>query len=253
MEVSQQNIQNLLEAYLKTKHRFEQRLIDENIPKIQTVISNFIEMKNGYSQWNLSNAINYNIFNILNINYRETTTHTPFLVNLLKTRSTHGQQLLFYTAFIESLKISEDKKNRFTNINLNQIEVLEEKHTALYGRIDIFIQSIGLKQRFAVVIENKIDAPDQPKQLERYYNYCTKTLGLKDENILLVYLTKDGKTPSEYTINEDLKTRLVDVDVLKCLSYQTDISDMLNATMPNVQSANVKELVKQYIEIIKYF
>lgn len=216
-------------------------------------------MKKAYADWNIDNAINYNIFDILNIRFRETKTHTPFLVNLLKPKSSHGQQCLFYNAFLEQVflafekkeALSDQKKDLFSKVGLNDIHVIEEKSTTMYGRIDILIRSVGNKEPFAIVIENKINAGDQKKQLTRYYKYCTKTLGLSDNQIILVYLTKEGKEASDTSMHHEKRNQLEEAQVLVNISYHEHINNMLEECFESIKSENVKILVQQYINIIK--
>jgi len=199
-----ENIQNLLSIYNSTKNE----LIAEKLPKIKTLLTEYTITNNKYLEWNKTNAIDYNIFEILNIRHLETKTHTPFLVNLLKPNSTHGQGLLFYNLLLEQIKFNKNSQ-KIEKFKTSKIEVFEEKSTANYGRIDILIQSKGNEEPFALIIENKIYASDQDMQLERYYKYCTRVLGLKDDNILLIYLSPEGNMASESSMDIEKQNSLI--------------------------------------------
>ena len=58
-----------------------------------------------------------------------------------------------------------------------------------------------MKKIFAIIIENKINADDQDKQLERYYKYISKTKGYGN-NVYVIYLTPIIKPPREYSFSE---------------------------------------------------
>lgn len=78
------------------------------------------------------------------------------------------------------------------------------------GRVDLLITDKTPKDKFAIILENKVcGAGDQDKQLERYVNFVNKAEGVKDENIFVIYLTKDGlKEVSESSLTPTVKKRL---------------------------------------------
>lgn len=244
------NIQILLEKYNITKRNFQDDLIAERLPQIKSLLINYELTKQDFIKWNKSKAVNYNIFEILNIKHLETITHTPFLVNLLKPSSSHGQGLLFYNLLLEQIKFKEYPQ-KLEKFKTPKIEVFEEKSTANYGRIDILIQSKGNVEPFALIIENKIYASDQDMQLERYYNYCTRVLGLKDDNILLIYLSPEGNMASETSMNIEKQQLLIKNNVLVNLGYKENIQPLLYESLNKIEAENVKTLINQYLEIIK--
>ena len=88
------------------------------------------------------------------------------------------------------------------------------------------------------VIENKIDAEDQPSQLLRYHNFIQDN---KKEGIL-IYLTKDGHEASE------ISTKGCDIEY-KCLSYRTNILKWLEKCLSFSGSFPlVQNTIKQYIQ-----
>jgi hypothetical protein len=113
------------------------------------------------------------------------------------------------------------------------------------------IEHYGAENPFLICIENKIDAEDQPRQLERYYDY----LKTKNDNtkILLIYLTKDGKKPSEISIENEIFKQLDEDGTLKLMSYRNHIREMLINSLPLIKPEKVKVAVNQYLEIIETF
>lgn len=245
-----ENIEQLITSYQKVKVEFQQERIKETVPVINKLLSDFEVVKSEYNEWNAENAERYNIFDVLNIRHRETKTHTPFLVNLLNPKGSHGQGLLFFNLFIKSV-CPEDKKHLFEKVKPINIRIKEEKSTQ-EGQLDIYVESFGLEQNFAIVIENKIDAPDQVLQLTRYYKHC-KRIGFTDKNILLIYLTKNGKPASDYSMLITQQVELINNNVLISISYRKHIKGLLEEYLKKVKSEKVKIVVQQYLDIIKTF
>ena len=106
------------------------------------------------------------------------------------------------------------------------------------GRIDVLIKFTN--PNYLIVIENKIDAGDQEKQLKRYYNYAKK----KDYTIF--YLTKYGHEPSIWSTGKNLKEHY-----WTNISYKKDIKQWLEKCICNSSdNYTVQETIKQYIGLI---
>lgn len=191
-------------------------------------------------------ASKYNIFWLLkNIYKDETRTHSPFLADLLNINGEHKQKDLFYNQFLNILNLKEKRKFTPTIPRLQIVEI--EKWTG-NGSIDILISYFDKEKRFAIAIENKIHAEDQPKQLERYYNYLNSLY----ENFLLVYLTPHGHKPATpYSIDNELYGKLIKDKILILASYDKEISDLIGNTIGQIQAQKVNQIVSQYFEIIK--
>lgn len=250
MEKDIANIEALICEYEAVKLNFEQERIAEDIPKYITLLDDFSAMKKEYYSWNRTKAERYNIFHILNIRHGETKTHTPYLINLLNPKGSHAHGLLFFNLFINAIA-PESKKHLYKDLKISNLRIKEEKSTE-DGRLDIFIESFGLKERFVIVIENKINAGDQDKQLERYYNHCRKS-GYTDDNILLIYLTKCRKDASDSSMPFLERERLKEASVLVNMSYRQDIKNVLKTYIKELKSKKVRFIAKQYLDIIKTF
>jgi len=191
-----------------------------------------------YDKINQLSGENFNVFRILKLQASEVRLHSTFLAELLNPKGSHGQKDTFLKLFIELFQF---KNNNFDSIN-GYTEV--EKHTGLInenktegGRIDIFIAD---KNRNHIIIENKIYAPNQEKQLVRYrYHY---------PNADLFYLTLEGRHCEE-AAKDGL---LVDKDY-KCLSYKNDITKWLELCRKEVAiNPTIRETITQYLHLIKY-
>ena len=185
---------------------------------------------------------NYNLFSILSIERYE-LKHSALIANLLDPKGSHGCGDAFLRAFFEiALK---DLAYPFEDCTL------PHSYTEYYtgpisgdtgGRIDILVKS----SHYGLIIENKIYAGDQDKQLTRYDNYGKKTFGA--DGYLLVYLTLYGCDASK----ESTATKSAEEVGYLRLSYAEDILRWLEQC---VQLADNKPLVReslnQYIRTIK--
>lgn len=185
---------------------------------------------------------NYNLFSILSIERYE-LKHSALIANLLDPEGSHGCGDAFLRAFFEiALKGTaypfEDctPPNSYTEYYIGPIA------GDTGGRIDILVES----SRYGLIIENKIYAGDQDKQLTRYDNYG-KT-DLKADRYLLVYLTLFGNEASE---GSTAKGSAKEVDYL-CLSYAEDILRWLEqCARLAYDKPLVRESLNQYIRTIK--
>lgn len=91
----------------------------------------------------------------------------------------------------------------------------------------------------AIVIENKIWAGDQRRQLDRYFD-AVKRRGLEPT---LVYLTLDGRPPSEQSRRKR---------VVACLSYREDLIPWLRGCQERAcDEPALRESVAQYLSLIR--
>ena len=185
---------------------------------------------------------NYNLFSILSIERYE-LKHSALIANLLDPKGSHGCGDAFLRAFFEiALK---DLAYPFEDCTP------PHSYTEYYtgpiagdtgGRIDILVKS----SHYGLIIENKIYAGDQDKQLTRYDNYGKTTFGA--DRYLLVYLTLYGYDASK----ESTATKSAEEVGYLRLSYAEDILRWLEQC---VQLADNKPLVReslnQYIRTIK--
>ena len=125
----------------------------------------------------------FNIFKACGVDSYE-VTHSSIIAEFLNPLGSHGQGTLFLEAFMDSLNF-EDFDFAINNITVKPEMVIPN------GRLDIIISN-GNKQ--AVIIENKIYAQDQWKQLKKYDDYA-KTKYPNGYRIL--YLTLDGHLPND--------------------------------------------------------
>ena len=184
------------------------------------------EARQLYEKHNL--AEHRDLFNVISVlcNERdEENLHSRFLATLLDHRSSDAQRRNLQDLFPCVLCLYEFDYGT-ASIRLE------------YYKIDILVISHDGKK--AVVIENKIDADDQDKQLERYYNTMRRQ-GCHE--VHLVYLTLDGHEPSPDSIG-DLDCRSI--------CYRKDILPWLERCKHNAQEEpSLRESIAQYIRIVQ--
>ena len=150
-------------------------------------------------------------FNLLEEVWADENAHSRILVNLLRDKTT-------LHSFISFLKKRYDK-----NFNFDKDSIVSPQITSERYRIDGLICE---RNKYAIVIENKIHgAKEQPKQLSRYIEKC-KDLGYSLSKIFIVYITRTQfEHASEQTwgdFKKDFSSRYVDI------SYKEDIIDWLD-------------------------
>lgn len=182
----------------------------------------------------------FNVFSTMRMETDEVYTHSAIIAELLNPRGSHGSGDLYLNLFLQSISDLQDIQFDTTHAKVDveyYIGPISKDYTQ-GGRIDIIVQS----EKRALIIENKINAGDQPKQLYRYKNFACSQNYL-DYHIL--YLTKEGKNASKdslYTMSTD--------DYVK-ISYQSTIRDWLSLCIE--KSANkplVRETLVQYQNLV---
>ena len=185
---------------------------------------------------------NYNLFSILRIEGSE-LKHSALIANLLDPKGSHGCGDAFLRAFFEIAL----KGTAYPFENSTPLDSRTEHYTGPIagdtgGRIDILVKS----SHYGLIIENKIYAGDQDKQLIRYDNYGKEIFGA--DGYLLVYLTLYGYDASK----ESTATKSAEEVGYLRLSYAEDILRWLEqCARLAYDKPLVRESLNQYIRTIK--
>ncbi len=192
---------------------------------------------------------NFNIFNVLGLESNE-VKHSMLIGDLLNPKGFHGQGTHFLDLFLDQM--NENKTPFELDSTSTVVEV--EKNIGLInddktcgGRLDIYLAD---KDNNCIIIENKIYATDQEKQLVRYYNYGES---LKNENYILIYLNLSGEDPSKYSIQKGNNENdvLVKNKDFTILNYKTFILPWLEKCLAiSNHKPYIREILTQYISII---
>lgn len=179
----------------------------------------------------------FNIFNILKLQSNEVRLHSALLAELLCPNGSHGASSLFLKAFLKVIGEDEDYIKAPVAKNITE-RYIGKKTKTEGGIIDIIIED----GNHAIIIENKIYAPDQENQLLRYYNYGKKKF---PNGFKLLYLTLHGDDASDNSLGgEDIQPQNI--------SYANEIIDWLEQCYELAKDRdNAKTIINQYNELVK--
>ena len=217
--------------------------------RLQSFLDQFRLIKEKHDEVARANGEWFNVFSVLGVESAE-IRHSAFLAELLNPNGSHSQGAVFLRLFFEMLRTSFGKKFNW-ELSLDEIggfEVTAEAHHGDYGRIDILIKTCDK----CMVIENKIYAGDQKRQLGRYYDYAKANWS--EANIAVIYLTLDGKEPDNYTLYGN-ETRdgsdLIKSEYVLCVSYKHLIDWLDDCLREIVRLAHIRETLFQYQSLLK--
>ena len=215
------------------------------VQRVESVLKKIRELKEEDEKAAKATGKNFNVFSVLNVKRKE-VSHSAFLKDLLDPKGMHSQGTVFLEHFLnlEPLRLADS----FGYGKLDDFQVRTEAATnANDGRMDILLK----KDDAYIIIENKIDAEDQTDQLSRYYRNAKKR-GFEGEQIKLIYLTLDGKPPSDKSLSSRDGQKLLNEDHVIYMSYESHIIKWLKDCLKEVGGiARIREVLLQYKELIK--
>ena len=184
----------------------------------------------------------YNVLTEINLPHRE-ALHSSLIASFLKEHE-------ILCAFIKLLS---------GKININSDELIDGAVDTEFvcpdsKRIDILVRlkfkpsGSELPYYRVLIIENKIYARDQSQQLDNYFA-ALKELGYTSQEIVLIYLTREGDDPSEDSFCADNKEN---ASLIK-LSYQEDIMRLLEDSLALEtvqQNFRLKSTIQSYKELL---
>ncbi len=180
----------------------------------------------------------FNLFSTLNLSTNE-LVHSRMIAELLNPQGSHGKGDIFLRHFLSifDFKFNLDTTTAkvFTEFDTGPIT----KNYTRGGKIDILITDA---YNHAIIIENKIYAEDQKKQLLRYANYAKS----QNYEFDIVYLTLDFHNPSELSTGKD-----PDFDYVM-FSYEEDILPWLDNCMSECNNNSIiYNSIFQYSQCIR--
>ncbi|MCY6410909.1 PD-(D/E)XK nuclease family protein [Acinetobacter sp. VNH17] len=186
----------------------------------------------------------FNLIKIMGMATSEVHTHTPIIADLLNPKGSHGQGSIFLKIFVEYFSL---------NFDIDTKVIVEREKRERKDQIDILIRN----DHQIMIIENKIYASDQSKQLNRYYSYCIA----KNKQPILIYLSLLDAQPSKkslghilrneedgcYYLNGDI-TQPVDLSIL---NYQNDLLGWLSEIEQYLNDqTNILAAIQQYKNLV---
>ena len=209
-----------------------------DLEKLLNQVYPIIVKDNAEKEAQLQRGELFNVFRVLKLTSDEVRTHSAFLAELLNPNGSHGMSDKFLRLFIRTIPELKDMEfdtlsaKVFVEYHIGEIN----KEGTEGGRLDILIES----RTNAIVLENKIYAGDQPKQLLRYHNYVQKY-----KKSFLLYLTLDRHSPSEDS-TDNKKFDYIPI------GYNSEILEWLDQCRKEAaMKPTLRETISQYIHLIK--
>ena len=213
------------------------------------------------TNWNVIEFENLcETMNRINKDVQEKRLNSPGTMNMAEIMNRH--HLENQHSNIISFLLDAKEKHHHPEYGEVFLAILKDKGLALKGskitaverenptdearRMDIFIQT----EKDYIIIENKINAEDQFRQIEDYKNFVEEHFSA-DENVFIVYLTPYGKEPSERSISKDNLALLKEQKRYISLSYQDDILHWLEKVTTRDSEKELAAGLTQYIDVIK--
>ena len=188
----------------------------------------------------------FNIFTILRKPGEEVALHSRFLAELLSPKGSHGKGDVFQKLFIEqvinnAIGTEEDDWQRSPISTDSNFSCYYENSEDVDGRIDLVLR----RNDCAVVIENKIYASDQERQLKRYFDAAKTWVG-DEAKVYVVYLNLYGEDVSDWG-----RGGLANKDY-GIITYETDIKNWLESCAKEAFDVpHLRETIVQYKRLVE--
>lgn len=182
-----------------------------------------------YERWCANRVEPFNVFSVLRSANDEVNLHSRFLHAVLdRPDSTSGDR--------KNLKAFLNEVCGVNDFSMEHARVEREAN-----HIDLLIKN----DHQAVIIENKIWAGDQERQLQRYHDDLHGR-GYKDAAIHIVYLTPDGREPEDQSRGEIPREKVSSV------SYRYEVQRWLIGCQRRAfNEPGLRESIAQYIHLIR--
>ena len=215
----------------------------------------------------------FNVFTVLRGAGEEPGLHTRWLAFLLNPKEHHDCGDLFLKLFLARLAKGVQKHNGDPILQPEldkpaglQDATVERERRIDEGQLDLLISLPGWGD---IVIENKINAHEQERQLERYGKFLYGRNNI--QHSLLLYLTLDGvpsQTAGTYTyyrisfrdhildwLNDCLCATYQYVNINQALQQYRDVvyQNTVGLPMEKEYMTTVVNLIEKYPAIIKYY
>jgi len=180
----------------------------------------------------------FNIFETLNIVNNE-IRHSSVLFWLLRPNGNHGCGDCFVKLFLMYIlnMNREYNKGKLTIFDLERFDYSDIEVRREWRNIDLLI--VSEKNKFVVVIENKIKTFEHDNQLQRYYDIVKKEFSAYER--IFVYLTPEGEQSSS--------------EEWLMFGYGTVVSlieDVIEYKKSSL-SENVVSFMKQYVVMLRRY
>lgn len=192
-------------------------------------------------------GLGFNLISILGMNHLE-TTHSKIIAELLDSKGSHNFGNKFLELFLKQVGINDFDKSNYKVIREEYFsDVSCGDGQSMRTFLDIVIKEVSTGK--VILIENKIWAENQYKQLERYYE-C-----YQDKIIKLLYLNVfeyDYTFNLERKLTEEEKYKLNKIkNVYQSISYETVIKNWLeDCVNTSVEKPYINHQIEAYYQTV---
>ncbi len=151
-------------------------------------LSGFMAYSQVYDDWLRDQPNDFNLITSMLKANDEVRLHSRVIFSWLNPQGSHRQGNAFAREFMVMLG-----SDLASWLDLSRLKVFREKN-----RIDLCLTD----GRRYLIIENKLDAPDQRGQVRRYVEFVQTEREALPEDILLIFLTKGSRNPSKRSLAE---------------------------------------------------
>jgi len=181
-------------------------------------------------------------FNVFDLIRPDENRLSDVLALLLDPRGVHGQGDLFLRLLIE--KLDAGLSNKQTKHAKVQREAPTRRIDNNRRRMDVLVEAGDL-----VVIENKVNAAEQPEQVKDYLEHLHRCINDRSANSTLIYLTPGGRSPDSSS-REDV-AREVAANRLRCWSYGQHLRAWLEACRSQCEAPRFRDFLTDFIHYIE--
>ena len=178
-------------------------------------------------QYHIPDGELFNVFTVLRSPADEVNLHSRFLHALLDHRKSRNSARDNLQDFIQTIS------TRIEGLDAHRFDPNNALVHREHDHIDILIEDYTSSQ--AIVVENKIEAGDQPRQLERY----AKTLDEFFDSVYPLYLTPDGRRSTQ----EGRK--------YECIAYHHLIPWLEGCQRRAYDETFLRESIAQYVRVVR--
>ncbi len=219
-------IKELLDGFVEIHNREVNNRVD-----FERFLDGFVEARKSRIRSQRTTADDINVFEILDFKYDE-VRHSKFLAWLLNPELEHAQGSLFFKYFLEYAELPVEYAKKSYKV---ETEVRHDE-----SQIDIEIK--GDKSEFLIHIENKVNAAEGEKQLERETRDLEKKrvrYRVKPENTHALYLTPSGELPEN-------------ARKFKALSWR-QVAQAIKTFEDNAKAERAKWVAEQYLYVVENY
>lgn len=189
-------------------------------------------------------SVDFNVFKVIR---PKEPRLSEIIADLLDPDGPHGQRRRFLDAFLR--RIVKQPIDLDSLLKQRPRSVTCERRTdyieSSQRRIDIHVEFEN--KVFGLGIENKPWTGDLERQLEDYIDDLEKRYG---DKFCLVYLTPEGRNPSEKSIEASRRKKLKKESKLICFSYRDDILKWIEECYRLCESDKFRWFLRDFMDYI---